>query len=128
MPFGSGWVEGEFAYPAAETRARLTKLGNVVVIEEDILALREPSRYGIGEVAVCHVDVDLYEPAAVALEFLSRCAWAEVFVRFDDWHGGEPEYDQHERLAFSEWVERYGYGYEVVYGGMAGGALVRRNR
>jgi hypothetical protein len=49
-----------------------------------------------------------------------------VFIRFDDWHGGESDYDQHERLAFTEWIEKYNYQYEVVHGGLYGGALIKR--
>jgi hypothetical protein len=92
----------------------------------DIHKLTEPKDYNIGKIAICNVDVDIYEPTVSSLEFLSKCEWSEVFIRFDDWHGGEPDYDQHERLAFSEWIEKYNYQYEVVYGGVYGGAIIKR--
>jgi hypothetical protein len=29
-------------------------------------------------------------------------------------------------LAFSEWIEKYNYQYEVVHGGLYGGAIIKR--
>jgi hypothetical protein len=52
--------------------------------------------------------------------------WNELFIRFDDWHGHEAEYDQHERLAFQEWIDKYKYEYEITHGGLCGGVYVKR--
>jgi len=49
-------------------------------------------------------------------------------MRFDDWHGHEPDYDQHERLACKEWVDRNGYSVEVMRNGLHGELIVSRNK
>ena len=138
LPKTSDWIEGSFAlgswnaigqeFPRTieEAKQKLSIRPNITLVLSDIHKLTEPSDYGISKVAICNVDVDIYEPTVSSLEFLSKCEWSEVFIRFDDWHGGEPDYDQHERLAFSEWIEKYNYQYEVVYGGLYGGALIKR--
>jgi len=109
-----------------EVRQRFLGHDNIKMIISDVHELTEPSDYGISKVAVCNLDVDIYEPAVSSLEFLSKCEWSEVFIRFDDWHGGEPEYDQHERLAFTEWIEKYKYEYTITHGGYIGGVYVKR--
>ena len=42
------------------------------------------------------------------LNFVDKCEWDEIYMRFDDWHGHEPDYDFHERQACKEWIERNG--------------------
>jgi hypothetical protein len=138
LPNTSDWREGSFALGAwntkgnefpktiEEAKQKLSSRPNITLVLSDIHKLTEPKDYNIGKIAICNVDVDIYEPTVSSLEFLSKCEWSEVFIRFDDWHGGESEYDQHERLAFSEWIEKYNYQYEVVYGGLYGGAIIKR--
>ena len=138
LPNTSDWREGSFALGAwnatgeefprtiEEAKRKLSTRPNITLVLSDIHKLTEPSDYNIGKIAICNVDVDIYEPTVSSLEFLSKCEWSEVFIRFDDWHGGEPDYDQHERLAFSEWIEKYNYQYEVVHGGVYGGAIIKR--
>jgi hypothetical protein len=139
VPSDSDWIERAFALdnplyvnnhnvPKSidEVRERFTGHDNIKMIVSDVHELTEPSDYGIGKIAVCNLDVDIYEPAVSALEFLTKCEWSEIFIRFDDWHGGEPEYDQHERLAFTEWVEKYNYKFEISHGGYIGGVYVKR--
>ena len=109
-----------------EVRQRFQGHDNINMIISDVHKLTEPSDYGISKVAICNLDVDIYEPAVSALEFLSKCEWSEVFIRFDDWHGGESEYDQHERLAFIEWIEKYKYNFNITHGGYIGGVYVNR--
>jgi len=53
-------------------------------------------------------------------------SWNNLFIRFDDWHGGETEYDNHERLAFTQWIEKYNFNYTNTHGGYIGGVLVSR--
>ena len=138
LPFTSDWSEGSFALGAwnaigedfprtiEEAKRKLSTRPNITLILSDIHKLTEPADYNIKKIAICNVDVDIYEPTVSSLEFLTKCEWSEVFIRFDDWHGGESEYDQHERLAFTEWIEKYNYQYEVVYGGLYGGAIIKR--
>ena len=138
LPFTSDWSEGMFALGGSGTQGAefpksideaLQKLSikpNIKPIVSDIHHLTHPSDYGIGKIAICNVDVDIYEPTVSSLEFLTKCEWSEVFIRFDDWHGAETEYDEHERLAFQEWIQKYGYNYEITHGGYIGGVYVTR--
>ena len=138
-PRGSDWDEGAFSIynplyshmsdvPKSidELKTTFTGFNNIELIVEDVHNLKEPSFYNIGKIAICNVDVDIYEPTVSSLEFLTKCIWKEVYIRFDDWHGGEVEFDNHERLAFSEWIEKYKYQYEITHGGFIGGVYVKR--
>jgi hypothetical protein len=139
VPSDSDWIERAFALdnplyannhnvPKSidEVRERFVGFDNIKMIISDVHKLTEPSDYSIGKIAICNLDVDIYEPAVSALEFLTKCEWSEVFIRFDDWHGGESEYDQHERLAFTEWIEKYNYKFDITHGGYIGGVYVKR--
>ena len=139
VPSDSDWIERAFALdnplyvnnsnvPKSidEVRQRFSGHDNIKMIISDVHELTKPSDYGISKIAICNLDVDIYEPAVSSLEFLSKCEWSEVFIRFDDWHGGESEYDQHERLAFTEWIEKYKYEYTITHGGYIGGVYVKR--
>ena len=139
VPSDSDWIERAFALdnplyvnnhnvPKSidEVRQRFENHDNIKMIISDVHKLTIPSDYGISKIAICNIDVDIYEPTVSALEFLTKCEWSEVFIRFDDWHGGEPEYDQHERLAFSEWIEKYNYKFDITHGGHIGGVYVKR--
>jgi hypothetical protein len=139
VPSGSDWIERAFALdnplyvdnhnvPKSidELKERFRGHDNIKMIISDVHKLTIPSDYGISKIAICNIDVDIYEPTVSALEFLTKCEWSEVFIRFDDWHGGEPEYDQHERLAFSEWIEKYNYKFNITHGGYIGGVYVKR--
>ena len=138
LPSSSDWNEGAFAlghpdYQAGhipnnieEAKEKLSKKDNIKLILSDVHDLTTPNDYGIGKIALANIDVDIYEPTVSSLEFLTKCEWTEVFIRFDDWHGNEVEYDEHERLAFIEWIEKYKYQYEITHGGYIGGAFVKR--
>ena len=109
-----------------EVRSRFHHRNNINMIVEDVHKLSHPNTYGINEISICNIDVDIYEPTVSSLEFLTKCKWSEIFIRFDDWHGSEPEYDQHERLVFSEWIEKYNYDFEIIFGGYIGGVYIKR--
>ena len=139
VPSDSDWIERAFALdnplyvdnhnvPKSidEVKERFIGHDNIKMIISDVHKLTIPSDYGISKIAICNIDVDIYEPTVSALEFLTKCEWSEVFIRFDDWHGGEPEYDQHERLALSEWIEKYNYKFDITHGGHIGGVYVKR--
>ena len=134
----SDWREGSFALGAwnalgsefpgtvEEALEKLSIRPNIKPIVSDIHQLTSPSDYGIGKIAICNVDVDIYEPTVSSLEFLSKCEWSEVFIRFDDWHGGVEEYDPHERQAFKEWIAKYGYFYDFTHNSTYGGVYIKR--
>ena len=139
LPKESDWSEGMFnlSHPEfidnsripktkEEALLKLSPYTNVTMIVSDVHKLTEPKDYNIGKIAAVNLDVDIYEPAVSSLEFVSKCEWNELFIRFDDWHGGESEYDEHERLAFTEWINKYGYKYEITHGGYIGGVYVKR--
>jgi Macrocin-O-methyltransferase (TylF) len=139
VPVGSDWIEKAFSIynplykdnhnvPKSlnELKERFEPYPNIQMIVEDVHKLKNPNFYGISEVAICNVDVDIYEPTVSSLEFLTKCVWNEVFIRFDDWHGGESEYNLHERLAFSEWIGKYKYDFVITHGGYIGGVFVKR--
>jgi hypothetical protein len=98
IPRNSDWIERAFALdnplyvdnhdvPKSidEVRQRFIGHDNIKMIVSDVHDLTQPSDYNIGKIAICNLDVDIYEPAVSALEFLSKCEWSEVFIRFDDW-------------------------------------------
>lgn len=139
VPKDSDWIERAFALDnplyvdngnvpksIEEVQQRFVGHDNIKMIISDVHDLTNPSDYGIEKIAICNLDADIYEPAVSALEFLTKCEWSEVYIRFDDWHGSEPEYDQHERLAFTEWIEKYKYKFEITHGGYIGGVHVKR--
>jgi len=138
LPNTSDWREGSFALGAwnalgsefprtiEEALEKLSIKPNIKPIISDIHQLTSPSDYGIGKIAICNVDVDIYEPTVSSLEFLSKCEWSEVFIRFDDWHGGVEEYDAHERQAFKEWIAKYGYFYDFTHNSTYGGVYIKR--
>lgn len=139
LPFTSDWREGAFAlgrqefqhlkeFPKSieEAKQKLATENNITLILKDIHDLTDPKDYDIGKVSLINIDVDIYEPTVSALEFVSKMEWSELFIRFDDWHGHEAEYDQHERLAFQEWIDKYQYEYEITHGGLCGGVYVKR--
>ena len=139
VPSDSDWIERAFALdnplyvnnhnvPKSidEVKERFRGHDNIKMIISDVHKLTIPSDYGISKIAICNIDVDIYEPTVSALEFLTKCEWSEIFIRFDDWHGNEEEYDEHERLAFTEWIEKYNYKFDITHGGYIGGVYVKR--
>ena len=65
------------------------------------------------KIGAVHIDLDIYEPTVSAFKFIDKCEWDELYFRFDDWHGHEPDYDHHERKAFREWLDKHGYRFEI---------------
>ena len=139
LPKSSNWSEGMFSlsHPIflgnnrvpknkEEALKKLEPYKNVQMIISDVHKLTHPSDYGISKISIVNLDVDIYEPSVSSLEFVTKCEWNKIFIRFDDWHGGEKDYDEHERLAFIEWIEKYNYKFEITHGGYIGGAFVER--
>ena len=104
----------------------LSQFDNISLIVEDIHDLTEPKDYEIKKICAVHIDVDIYEPTVSALNFVDQCEWKKIYMRFDDWHGHEPDYDQHERLACKEWLDKNNYKYELLRNGLHGEMIVTR--
>ena len=59
---------------------------------------------------------------------MDKCEWDEIYMRFDDWHGHEPDYDAHERQACKEWIDKNGYDVKVLRNGLHGELIVARSK
>jgi hypothetical protein len=136
IPSHSGWHEGAFRvgdpdYPHIPDTIegvvkKLEIYPNVKLFVEDVHELKEPSDYGIGKIVAVNVDVDIYEPTVSSLKFLDKCEWDKLYIRFDDWHGHDPQFDNHERLATKEWLDKTGYKFDIPENGHVGGMIVWR--
>jgi hypothetical protein len=136
LPSHAGWHEGAFRvgdpdYPHIPTSIagvfkKLEPYPNVNLFVEDVHELKDPSEYGIGKIVAVNVDVDIYEPTVSCLKFLDKCDWDKLYIRFDDWHGHDPQFDHHERLAAKEWLDRTGYKFDIPENGHVGGMIVWR--
>ena len=133
IPDYAGWHEGAFKLGGPEYRQTyemvvddLSQFDNIGLIVEDVHKLEDPSEYEISKISAVHIDVDIYEPTVSALKFVDKCEWNEIYMRFDDWHGHEPDYDNHERLACKEWIEKNGYTFKLLRNGLHGELIVSR--
>ena len=134
---GSDWIEGAFRlgdpnFPhipdtIEEVFEFVKPYPNINIIIQDIHEMKEPSDYGIGKIAAVNIDVDIYEPAVSSLNFLDKCEWDKLYIRFDDWHGYDAGFDHHERLAAREWLFKNQYRCDIIEGGLSGGMLVWRS-
>lgn len=133
-PGYSGWSEGAFRVgdpqyswipkTVQDVIDRISDNENITLIIEDVHELKDPSEYEIKKIGAVHIDLDIYEPTVSAFKFIDKCEWDELYFRFDDWHGHEPDYDHHERKAFREWLDKHGYRFEIYEDGVNGGAKV----
>jgi len=134
LPPHAGWDKGAFRvgdpnYPhipstIQDVLKKLEPYKNVNVIVEDVHKLKFPSEYGIGKIVAINIDVDIYEPTVSCLDFIDLCSWDKIYIRFDDWHGHDPQFDYHERLACKQWLEKNLYNYHIPQNGQAGGVIV----
>jgi hypothetical protein len=134
IPEYAGWHEGAFKVcntnedwvPKSidEVIQRCSEFSNIEIIVEDVHQLKSPDSYGIGKIGAVHMDLDIYEPTVSALKFINKCNWGEIYFRFDDWHGHEPDYDNHERKAFKEWLDFNNFKYEIYEDGLCSGVKV----
>ena len=135
-PDYAGWTEGAFRIgdpqyvwipqTVDDVKKKCSVSPNIKIFVEDVhdMVNKEPSDFGIGKVGAIHIDLDIYEPTVSAFKFIDKCEWDELYFRFDDWHGHEPDYDHHERKAFREWLDKHGYRFEIHEDGLNGGAKV----
>jgi len=133
IPSYAGWHEGAFRlngpeYPQTVERVLedLSQFDNISIIIEDVHDLEEPSEYEIKKIGAVHIDVDIYEPTVSSLNFVDKCEWDKIYIRFDDWHGHESDYDKHERLACKEWLDKNNYKYDLLRNGLHGEMIVYR--
>jgi hypothetical protein len=136
-PDYAGWVPGAFRVgdpqytwiPGSVQGVidRIKDNENITLVIEDVHNLKDPSEYEITKIGAVHIDLDIYEPTVSAFNFIDKCEWDEIYFRFDDWHGHEPDYDHHERKAFREWLDKHGYRFEIFEDGLNGGAKVWKN-
>ena len=133
-PDYAGWSEGAFRVgdpnnawipsTVQDVINRCSESPNIKIFVEDVHEMKDPSDYGISKIGAVHIDLDIYEPTVSAFKFIDKCEWDELYFRFDDWHGHEPDYDFHERKAFREWLENHKYRYEIYEDGLTAGAKV----
>lgn len=138
IPPNSGWVKGAFVLGIGdsgrykeprtidEVKQVIGQEKNIVLNVEDIHLLKDPSEYNISKIVAVNIDVDIYEPTVSSLNFVDKCIWNTLYIRFDDWHGHEPEYDFHERLACQEWILKNNYKFSVLENGSASCLIINR--
>ena len=134
-PDYAGWHKGAFKLEGDEYKQTYREVvedcaefPNITLIVKDVHELEDPSAYGITKISAVHIDVDIYEPTVSSLKFVDKCEWDEIYMRFDDWHGHEPDYDAHERQACREWIDKNGYDVKVLRNGLHGELIVSRNK
>ena len=103
-PDYGGWFGGEFEVGGSDYQQSyerviddLSQFDNIGLVVEDVHKLKDPDEYEISKIAAVHIDVDIYEPTVSCFKFIDKCEWNKIYIRFDDWHGHEPDYDCHER-------------------------------
>lgn len=121
VPRGTGWEEGALFFDEQVTRKLLEPHTHVTVHKCMTFDLKEPVDYGITKICGANMDLDLYEGTVDALQFIDKCEWETLIIRFDDWgHHNDgiqikEEVDAHEKAAFYEWLNETGYTAETSY-------------
>ena len=118
IPQGTAWRVGAFCYDETQTRKVLEHHSNVFIEKTMTSDLKLPSDYGITKIVAVNLDLDLYEGTLDGLQFIDKCEWNTILLRFDDWgyYVGiqiAAEVDAHEKAAFYDWIEETKYQYEI---------------
>lgn len=71
---------------------------------QETLRDRLPSELGIERASIVHIDVDVYELARLALEFISPALPQGALLLFDDYDHMAAANDRGERRAMREWL------------------------
>jgi hypothetical protein len=74
---------------------------------QDSLRGKTPKDFGITAASVVHVDTDVYEPALLALEFVTPALPQGALLLFDDYDQLAASNDKGERRAVREWLEAH---------------------
>jgi O-methyltransferase len=105
---------GKFACSEAEFRSRVTAAGvdprRVTTVPgwfDQSLTDATRARLNLRRAALVHIDVDLAEPAALALEFVTPLLQEGTVIVFDDWYCYRGRPDRGEQLAFRDWLARH---------------------
>jgi len=68
-----------------------------------------------GQIALLHIDSDLYSSAKEVLWALNGYIVKGTIIVFDEWfYRHDERYDDHEKKAFDEWISIFGRKYEFV--------------
>lgn len=71
---------------------------------QDSIKGKHPQEFGIINAPVVHIDTDIYEPALIALEFISPALPQGALLLFDDYDQLAAANDKGERRAVREWL------------------------
>jgi hypothetical protein len=85
----------------------LEKLEIVPGYFQDTLSGRRSSDDGIGPISVVHIDTDIYEPALLALEYVSDGLSDGALLIFDDYDQLAASNKKGERRALHEWLDAH---------------------
>lgn len=127
IPEGINWEEGNYVYEEILTKSVIDPYPNIVLIKSRIEDLKSPDFYGIEDsIAAVNIDVDIYDSTVSSLEYVNKCKWDFIYIRFDDWHSEDPKFYDHEQLAFQEFIDQYKYNYEILDSFYTGLVWVKR--
>lgn len=106
----AGFPRGMFACkPPQITNANIV----IGLFEETLPRWFDDIRGPLDELRLVHVDCDLYSSTATVLEHVGPRLLPGTYVVFDEFHG-YPGCEDHEQLAWAEFIARTGFDYEVV--------------
>ena len=74
---------------------------------QESIAGKTPSDFGIDVLSIVHVDTDVYEPALIALEFVTPALRQGTLLLFDDYDHLAADNKKGERRAVHEWLGRH---------------------
>lgn len=118
VPKNSGWFEGNCYFNEDIAKNRFKYNSNIHVVKCLTSELKDPSYYGISQVAGVNMDLDLYEGTLDGLNFIDKCDWNCLLVRFDDWgalvqnNQIPEEFAEHEQAAFYDFINKTKYKYK----------------
>jgi O-methyltransferase len=115
---GAGGFEqfkvGEFSASEAEFRRNLARRGvdmsRVDIVPgwyQDTLTEATRAKLPSKKAAIVNVDCDLYESAALVLDFITPYLEDGSLILFDDWFTYRGRPDRGEQKAFSEWCQKH---------------------
>lgn len=91
---------------------------------------KHPSEFGITTASIVHIDTDVFEPALMALEFISPALTQGALLLFDDYDQLDASNHKGERRAVRAWLEAHPE-FEIepyrVYGAVCRSFLVHRS-
>lgn len=101
-------------FPKGKFACRMPKIPNARMVEgwfTDTLPTFDFA--SLGEIGLCHIDVDLYSSTKTALEYVGPYLRPGCLVCFDEFHG-YPSCEEHETRAFAEYINASGTCWEPV--------------